>query len=84
MSQPEVITSIQDAEPEAWKGEKRAEPTGEQTTLFRACKAVFDRQEAMHTFAGPKSGPAWTAATQAYHDAWTEFEAVFRQIKGEQ
>ncbi|MDB5448402.1 MAG: hypothetical protein JWQ97_3719 [Phenylobacterium sp.] len=77
-------THLHDAEPAAWRGEKRPEPTPEQTKLFRACAALSAAQEAVRTHDGARSGPAWARKTEAFREAWDQFNAVFRAIKGEE
>lgn len=54
--------------------------------LDQACAAhdaLSEAVAAMRSHAGPRIGPQWARKVQAYREAWDQFDAVFKAIKGE-
>jgi hypothetical protein len=75
-------TDLQDAEPEAWRGEKLPDLSPELLALCAAYDRLKEAQAAVDGHPPPYAGPAWTATTRAYAEAKTELFRTFERIKG--
>jgi hypothetical protein len=75
--------TIQDAEPDAWKGGKKPDPTPAELRLGRAAREFAKAAEAVETHDGPRSGDDYQAKVAGWKSAYRELREAAKACGGE-